>query len=139
MGLDGHGEGVHVGLKGVRARYPPEALQETAIALVKYFGDALVFLPGKPEPQPVALDPLAPQLAHCRFGFRPRLLLPRGLVVFVLLEIKPLFKQGAGVRIALGRATLVKVENGEWNGEVFLEDGVPERGPIAGNLVDVGL
>ena len=50
-----------------------------------------------------------------------------------------LFEQGAGIRKTLGRAMLVKIENGEWNGKVFLQDGVAELGPIAGKLVNVGL
>ncbi len=139
VGLDGHGVGVHVGLKGICALYLANALQEIVVALVEYFDDALVVLPGKLEPQPVVLDPLAPQLAHFRFGFRPGFLLPCELVALILLEIEPLLEQSARIREALGRALLVEIENGERNGKVFLEDGVAEPGAIAGKLVDVGL
>ena len=60
-------------------------------------------------------------------------------VAFVLLEIEPLLQQGAGVGKTLGRAALVKIEHGEGNAQVFLEDGVAELGAVAGKLVDVGL
>ncbi len=137
--LDSHGVGIHVYLKGVRALELPHALHEIAIALIEYFDDVLVFLSGKPEPEPVVLDTPAPQLAHFRFVFWPGFLFAHELVTFVLPKIKTVFEQSAGVGKTLGRAPPVKIENGKWNRQVFFNDGVVELGPISGKTIDVRL
>ena len=56
---------------------------------------------------------------------------------FVALEIKILLEQNAGVRKALGRTTLVKIEHGERGAEVLLEDGVAEPGPNTRKALDI--
>ena len=54
------------------------------------------------------------------------------LIAFLLLEIKPLLEQSACVSKTLGHSLRIEIENGEGNGEIFLNDGVAELGANAG-------